>query len=64
MGRATQGVKLINIKADDQIASVAKVEGSNEEEIDENLIIDPNINGDTDTGADTSISTDTSNDIG
>jgi DNA gyrase subunit A len=64
MGRATQGVKLINIKADDQIASVAKVEGSNDEETEENPIIDPNTNGDIDTGADTSISTDNPTDIG
>ena len=33
MGRATQGVRLINIKADDSIAAVAKV--VHEEEVDE-----------------------------
>jgi len=33
MGRATQGVKLINIKEDDSIAAVAKV--VHEEEADE-----------------------------
>lgn len=35
MGRATQGVKLINLKKDDQIASVAKVEI--EEVVEENI---------------------------
>ncbi|MDP6922094.1 MAG: DNA gyrase C-terminal beta-propeller domain-containing protein, partial [Lutibacter sp.] len=34
MGRATQGVKLINIKEDDSIASVAKVMHEEEDEID------------------------------
>jgi DNA gyrase subunit A len=33
MGRATQGVKLINLKANDSIASVAKVPRSEEEAI-------------------------------
>jgi DNA gyrase subunit A len=32
MGRATQGVRLINLKADDKIAAVAKVPASEEEE--------------------------------
>ena len=32
MGRATQGVKLINLKGKDQIAAIAKVEHSDEEE--------------------------------
>ena len=37
MGRATQGVKLINIKESDSIAAVAKVMQEKEEEsIDEN----------------------------
>ena len=37
-GRATQGVKLINLKGKDQIAAVAKVEKDDEEEIiDENI---------------------------
>ena len=36
MGRATQGVKLINIKNDDSIAAVAKVMHEDDEEIDEN----------------------------
>jgi DNA gyrase subunit A len=35
MGRATQGVKLINIKGDDSIAAVAKVMHEDEEELDE-----------------------------
>ena len=35
MGRATQGVKLINIKNDDSIAAVAKVTHEEEEEIDD-----------------------------
>lgn len=36
MGRNTQGVKLINLKANDEIASVTKVPGSKEEEEIEN----------------------------
>ncbi len=32
MGRATQGVKLINIKGEDSIASIAKVPRDDEEE--------------------------------
>jgi len=37
-GRATQGVKLINLKGKDQIAAVAKVEKDDEEDlIDENM---------------------------
>jgi DNA gyrase subunit A len=35
MGRATQGVRLINIKGNDSIAAVAKVMREDEEEIDE-----------------------------
>src|ERR1700712_602542 len=35
MGRATQGVRLITLKGDDEIASVAKIEHNEEEEIDE-----------------------------
>ena len=36
-GRATQGVKLINLKGKDQIAAVAKVESDDEDEnFDEN----------------------------
>jgi DNA gyrase subunit A len=39
MGRATQGVKLINLKGKDSIAAVAKVmrEDDDEVETDENL---------------------------
>ncbi len=46
-GRATQGVKLINLKGKDQIAAVAKVE-KDDEEIDESsdIIIDDNSNED------------------
>ena len=36
MGRATQGVKLINIKDSDSIAAVAKVQHEEEEELEEN----------------------------
>jgi len=32
MGRATQGVRLINLKGDDEIASVAKVQKSEDDE--------------------------------
>ncbi len=35
MGRATQGVRLINLKAKDSIASVAKVPASDEEDMEE-----------------------------
>ncbi len=38
MGRATQGVKLINIKTKDSIAAVAKVMHEEEEEIDEEAL--------------------------
>jgi len=34
MGRATQGVKLINIKGDDSIAAVAKVDREDEEDVE------------------------------
>ncbi len=34
MGRATQGVRLITLKGDDEIASVAKIEHDDEEEIE------------------------------
>ncbi len=37
MGRATQGVKLINLKDDDEIAAVAKVEAFEELKNDENI---------------------------
>ena len=38
MGRATQGVRLINIKGNDSIAAVAKVMREEDEEIDENIL--------------------------
>jgi DNA gyrase subunit A len=37
MGRATQGVKLINLKKNDSIAAVAKVNVEEDEDEDENL---------------------------
>ena len=37
MGRATQGVRLINLKGNDSIAAVAKVMREDEEEMDEAL---------------------------
>ncbi|MXV50666.1 DNA gyrase subunit A [Pedobacter sp. HMF7647] len=37
MGRATQGVRLITFKGDDEIASITKVEHEDDEIIDENL---------------------------
>ncbi len=40
MGRATQGVKLINLKGKDSIAAVAKVKHEEEEEIDEDVLND------------------------
>ena len=52
MGRATQGVRIIKLKDDDSIASVAKVTRSNEDEllddeitdqIDENNIVDDEV---------------------
>ncbi|TCK85275.1 DNA gyrase subunit A [Albibacterium bauzanense] len=42
MGRATQGVKLINLKKDDQIASVAKVVREEDEDVEDNPQIDEN----------------------
>lgn len=45
MGRATQGVRLIKLKGDDSIASVAKVEHDEEEEVDvESLVLNPDEN--------------------
>ena len=44
IGRATQGVRLINLKGNDAIASVAKIEHEDdpEEEVSEDvLIVDP-----------------------
>jgi len=34
MGRATQGVRLITLKGDDEIASVAKIEHDDEEDVE------------------------------
>jgi len=43
MGRATQGVKLINLKKNDQIASVAKVEHEEDAIVDENVVVDESL---------------------
>ena len=40
MGRATQGVRLINLKGNDQIAAVAKVERTEEEDVEDAVILD------------------------
>jgi len=40
MGRATQGVKLINLKKNDQIASIAKVEHEEDEDVEEIAHVD------------------------
>jgi DNA gyrase subunit A len=40
MGRATQGVKLINLKGKDTIAAVAKVEKSEEDEAEDAVVLD------------------------
>lgn len=37
MGRATQGVRLINLRTNDEIASIAKVPASDEEELEEGV---------------------------
>src|SRR5690606_1745215 len=39
MGRATQGVRLITLKKNDSISSVAKVEHDEEEEVDDSVIV-------------------------
>ena len=45
MGRATQGVRLIKLKEGDAIASVAKVEHDDEEEVDlESVVLVPDEN--------------------
>ena len=51
MGRATQGVKLINIKGQDSIAAVAKVM-KDEDEIDESEITDLEVNAEDGTAID------------
>ena len=40
MGRATQGVRLINLKGSDTIAAVAKVEKSEDEEVEDAIVLD------------------------
>ncbi|MDG1476232.1 MAG: DNA gyrase C-terminal beta-propeller domain-containing protein, partial [Vicingaceae bacterium] len=40
MGRATQGVKLINLKGSDTIAAVAKVERSEEDDVEDAIVLD------------------------
>jgi DNA gyrase subunit A len=45
MGRATQGVRLINLKGNDAIASVAKIDHEDDEEAEE--IVDPELEGET-----------------
>jgi DNA gyrase subunit A len=40
MGRATQGVRLINLKGSDSIAAVAKVMKEDEDEVEDELMID------------------------
>jgi len=40
MGRATQGVKIINLKSNDSIAAVAKVMHEDDDDIDENSVDD------------------------
>ncbi|MDN3584745.1 DNA gyrase subunit A [Mucilaginibacter flavus] len=49
MGRATQGVRLISLKGNDEIASVAKIEHDEDEEkeVDENTEISPATEGET-----------------
>jgi DNA gyrase subunit A len=49
MGRATQGVKLINIKGNDSIAAVTKVLREDEEIVDEEVIDDVENNNQNDT---------------
>ncbi|MDB5003833.1 MAG: gyrA 2 [Mucilaginibacter sp.] len=53
MGRATQGVRLINLKGNDEIASVAKIEHDDEEEETETDDAVENPDGDTAADSDT-----------
>ena len=53
MGRATQGVRLINLKGNDEIASVAKIEHDDEEEETEVDGATENPDGETTTDTDT-----------
>jgi DNA gyrase subunit A len=48
MGRATQGVKLINLKGNDEIASVAKIQHEDEEieEVEDDATEDSGTAGD------------------
>jgi DNA gyrase subunit A len=48
MGRATQGVRLINIKGSDSIAAVTKVLREDEDEINEEDILDTEAGTDVD----------------
>jgi DNA gyrase subunit A len=53
MGRATQGVRLINLRDEDAIASVAKVEVDETpedeiEEFDDEIVDDDTVNGEND----------------
>jgi DNA gyrase subunit A len=50
MGRATQGVKLINLKKGDSIAAVAKVMKDDEEDIEETDIESIDLQDDTENG--------------
>jgi DNA gyrase subunit A len=66
MGRATQGVRLINLKGSDQIAAVAKVEASDYDDeilLDEegNIIVPNNENDATEDSEDTDSGTDVDN---
>ncbi|PCJ93274.1 MAG: DNA gyrase subunit A [Flavobacteriaceae bacterium] len=61
MGRATQGVKLINIKGNDSIAAVAKVMKEDEEGMDDADIMDMEVTEDDGTAIDND-STDIDND--
>jgi DNA gyrase subunit A len=45
MGRATQGVRLITLKNNDEIASVAKIEHSEEEELEDALVVEEGTEG-------------------
>jgi DNA gyrase subunit A len=55
MGRATQGVRLITLKGDDEIASVAKIEHDEDEEIQDNIegTENPDIDTESSTGEET-----------
>lgn len=68
-GRATQGVKLINLDAGDEIAAVAKISEQEEDEIDDQLLegvdgIENIVEGETSADATTEKSTDSSTETG